>query len=203
MAASATDAASKGSSEPLALPTVPSGHATSSGLVELIPNRLYWLRCDTHTVPTAGQIFPNSSASEGIAASSTDAENLKSNPDTATEPNTETDASKEPNTETDASKENSGSSGSNEPKASLGEDLTAAVHAAVTSGSKFYRTPPPKLGNDEKSESQSVPSSPDTPSSFEPWPPVEEKFSKFSGEPRDARQILCNMTCFWTNFEQN
>ena len=32
---------------------------------------------------------------------------------------------------------------------------------------------------------------------------VEEKFMKFSGEPRDAREILCHTTYFWTNFEQN
>ena len=32
---------------------------------------------------------------------------------------------------------------------------------------------------------------------------VEEKFTKFSGEPRDARENLCNTTCFWTNFDKN
>ena len=32
---------------------------------------------------------------------------------------------------------------------------------------------------------------------------VEEKFTKFSGEPRDARENLGYTTCFWTNFEQN
>ena len=32
---------------------------------------------------------------------------------------------------------------------------------------------------------------------------VEEKFTKFSGERRDAREILCNTTCFCKNFKQN
>ena len=32
---------------------------------------------------------------------------------------------------------------------------------------------------------------------------VEEKFTKFSGEPRDAREKSWHTTCFWTNFEQN
>ena len=32
---------------------------------------------------------------------------------------------------------------------------------------------------------------------------VEEKFTKFSGEPRDARRISWYITPFWTNFEQN
>ena len=26
---------------------------------------------------------------------------------------------------------------------------------------------------------------------------------KFSGEPRDARENLCNTTCFWMNFDEN
>jgi hypothetical protein len=29
---------------------------------------------------------------------------------------------------------------------------------------------------------------------------VEEKFTKFSGKPRDARENLCNTTLFWQNF---
>ncbi len=32
---------------------------------------------------------------------------------------------------------------------------------------------------------------------------VEEKFTKFSGKRRDAREILCNTTSFWTNFDEN
>ena len=32
---------------------------------------------------------------------------------------------------------------------------------------------------------------------------AEEKFTKFSGKRRDAREILCNTTSFWTNFDKD